>query len=161
MKIHPQIEVELAKPEHLSRIMELWESSMQFHNTIDSEFFNSNALDKDLYLTVLELSLEYQPIFILRVGDKIEGFATIEEVRIGFSHCNNIPYCKIGDFVISEIYRRRGFGKRLFNKIIKWAKKQGIRRIDLNVYAKNQQAMNFYRELGLDVNFYSMSFSMP
>lgn len=59
-------------------------------------------------------------------------------------------------FFIEEIfvlpaYRHQKIGERLFKEIEAQGKMQGVKRIDLNVWAFNEGALRFYEKLGMNV----------
>lgn len=78
---------------------------------------------------------------------------------IGGLICNletthNIPifvprkYACIENITVSSSYRHQGVGKRLIQAAQKWASKRGANMIELTVWEFNQDAANFYQELG-------------
>lgn len=52
------------------------------------------------------------------------------------------------DIFISEKYRSEGVGKKLFDELIKIAKKKNCGRLDFTVLDWNRKAMKFYNRLG-------------
>lgn len=80
---------------------------------------------------------------------KIYGAFDFEKNIIGF-----IWFYKLKDkihinyFYIDERYRRCGIGKKLIKEAYKYGKKVGIDKIDLNVYMRNINAINFYEKQG-------------
>lgn len=55
----------------------------------------------------------------------------------------------IDDIVVDKDYRHKGIGKKLYNYVLDKAKKNNIDSIELNVWAFNQSAINFYKSLGM------------
>ena len=55
---------------------------------------------------------------------------------------------EINYFSVHPIYRRKGFGSKLINKIISYCKSQNIEKIILEVSSKNNLANNFYSKFG-------------
>jgi ribosomal protein S18 acetylase RimI-like enzyme len=57
----------------------------------------------------------------------------------------------IEDIVVDNNYRRKGIGKKLYNYLQDMAIKENIDAIELNVWAFNDSAINFYESLGMSV----------
>ena len=55
----------------------------------------------------------------------------------------------IEDLVISENYRRKGIGLKIFNEIKKFAKKSSCVGISLQVLDWNKTGINFYKKIGM------------
>ena len=55
----------------------------------------------------------------------------------------------IDDIVVDKDYRHKGIGKKLYNYVLDKAKKNDIDSIELNVWAFNQNAISFYKSLGM------------
>jgi GNAT superfamily N-acetyltransferase len=58
------------------------------------------------------------------------------------------PTLYLEDLFISEKYRSEGIGKKLFDELIKIAKKKKCGRLDFTVLDWNKNAMRFYKRLG-------------
>jgi len=56
------------------------------------------------------------------------------------------------DFLISEAYRGRGFGKVLFEAIIQTAKERDLQRMDWQVLDWNQPAIKFYERYNAELD---------
>lgn len=52
------------------------------------------------------------------------------------------------DIIVTESYRRRGIGEQLFFAVMAFAKKQAVRRLEWQVLAWNEPAINFYKKHG-------------
>lgn len=70
---------------------------------------------------------------------------------------NSIPIIKkrtiyfIEDIVVDINHRKKGIGKKLYNYLLDKAKEENIDAIELNVWAFNSSAINFYESLGMSV----------
>lgn len=50
------------------------------------------------------------------------------------------------DFIVDEPYRKYGIGKKLFDEVLKVAKKRNVRRMEWQVLDWNEPAINFYKK---------------
>lgn len=57
---------------------------------------------------------------------------------------------------VKPLYRRKGWGSRLFDKVMAYAKKTGIKEVYAFVSDTNNKSLNFYKSKGADI-IYSMS----
>ena len=58
-------------------------------------------------------------------------------------------YIYIDDFCIKQAYKRKGIGKKLFNFILEYAKEQCVDSVQLNVWSFNEDAIEFYKFMGM------------
>ncbi len=63
-------------------------------------------------------------------------------------------YLEVDDFVVDKKNRRNGYGKALFNWLIKYAKKNNCCSIQLNSRLELNQAHKFYKKMGMNVSHY-------
>jgi ribosomal protein S18 acetylase RimI-like enzyme len=86
------------------------------------------------------------PHFMAKLGGEIIGWSDIIPRRHEtLRHCGTLG---IG---VEEGYRRRGIGRRLAQAAIGKAHDMGLERLELEVFARNKQAISFYKMLGFKV----------
>jgi GNAT superfamily N-acetyltransferase len=94
--------------------------------------------------------------------------AEIEGALVGFVHivvreAPDIPilvprrYGVIDNLAVEKVHQRSGVGRALMERAHAWAKGKGATSIELRVYAFNQPAMHFYRDLGYQTVSHHMS----
>ena len=122
------------KTEYLDELMEIWlETNINAHNFIEKEYWINN-------FDLVKKMLPNAEIYIFQENNVIKGFiGIIEEEYIA------------GLFVKRE-YQREGIG----HKLIEYSKSK-YKELSLNVYAKNENALNFYyknnfKALGSKIN---------
>ena len=83
------------------------------------------------------------PQFVALEGKQVIGWCDIfPHERESFAHVG-----RLGMGVLPK-YRRQGTGRRLAEKAIELAKRIGLERIELDVYASNKPAIALYKSLG-------------
>ena len=85
-------------------------------------------------------------LFVLSDG-VIAGLTTC---FINFSTFNVKPYLYIHDIIVYDIYRGKGLGKALIEKLIEISKERGYCKITLEVREDNFQAQGLYYHLGFE-----------
>ena len=56
----------------------------------------------------------------------------------------------VSRIIVKKEFRRRGYGKKLMNHIIEYAKREGYKELSLGVNLDNYIALKLYVELGFD-----------
>lgn len=65
-------------------------------------------------------------------------------------------YMAVDTLIVGKNYRQRGVGQALMHRVHQWAEAKGIHEIELNVYAFNQEAIDFYKKLGYETLYHRM-----
>lgn len=92
------------------------------------------------------------PVFVCEEESDVKGYAFC--VMQDLSHCNNLRPDKslyIDDICVDENYRRHGVGKKLYEYVVEFARKEKCFNITLNVWDKNPGAQRFYESMGMKV----------
>lgn len=87
--------------------------------------------------------------FVAEVNDVIVGeiISEIKEVKEdGIFKQRRLLF--IEDICVDKNYTRKGIGRKLCNMAKQLARKENVSSIELNVWAFNKNAINFYKELG-------------
>ena len=120
------------KQEEISLIAENYENIMkeQF------EKVGEEPITKDKYEKILKNNFRDSSMFVLEENG-IKAF---------------IWFIKEGDEIYLEevfsIEKNKGYGSRLMNFLIDYAKKKKIKRINVDVHLKNKEALHFFKSLG-------------
>lgn len=79
------------------------------------------------------------PLMLAVVGETVVGWCSVaRNYRVGFEHSGILSIGVNGD------YRGQGLGKRLLRETVERARAIGISRIELDVFASNTVAIDFY-----------------
>jgi len=85
-------------------------------------------------------------LFVLQ-DNEIAGLTTC---FINFSTFNVKPYLYIHDIIVYDVYRGKGLGKALMEKLIELSTERGYCKITLEVREDNFQAQGLYYRLGFE-----------
>ena len=84
------------------------------------------------------------PRYIALKDDKVVGWCEVlPNQGEGFKHSG-----KINTMGVSAAYRGQGIGKKLMTATLSAAEEYGMERVELLVYASNQNAIDFYQKIG-------------
>ena len=77
---------------------------------------------------------------VLEVNNNVLGYAVLSVVT---------DEAELLNICIHSNYQSQGYGKALFKHLVEYAKQHKVQKIFLEVHEANQQAVNFYRNCGL------------
>jgi ribosomal protein S18 acetylase RimI-like enzyme len=85
-------------------------------------------------------------------------------VRIMTTSCLPIiiqnRFVYIDNFCVKDSYKRNGVGKLLFQYIVDYAKSEGASSLQLSVWKFNQDAVNFYKAMGMSMRNRKMELNL-
>lgn len=129
---------------------------------LNEKIFIDNPKYDDDFITNFALTEEGKKYFEEAIERKDGYFLVAEEDNEMVGYINggtkDAPYRKSRYFEIENLgvvpeQKGKGIGKMLLEKITSWAKEHGYQKIYLNCYAKNSEALAFYRHNGyLDID---------
>lgn len=77
-------------------------------------------------------------------------FSQIKEI-LNNKIMKNRKILHIEDICVDEHYQKRGIGTKLYNQIVQLAKEKNIDNIELMVWGFNENAIKFYKKLGMSI----------
>ena len=128
-----------AAPEDMPAVLELIQELAEFEKEPDAVILTADDLIRD--------GFGENPSFICFVAEvngKIEGMALCY-YRYSTWKGKTVH---LEDLVIRKEFRQKGLGKALYTKVIEYAKKQGVKRVEWVVLDWNTPAKNFYTKSG-------------
>lgn len=81
--------------------------------------------------------------------DKIIGVLLVEKQEKSLSILKQRSVYFIDDIVVDKNSRHKGIGKKLYKYLLDKAKENNIDSVELNVWAFNKDAIEFYKSLGM------------
>jgi GNAT superfamily N-acetyltransferase len=121
---------------------------------------NAEKFDSTYNLAWIETE-NYREFFAkyLNSEDKFLLIAQMEGKMVGYvsgliypgpDYRQSMVLAELDNLLVVPEFQQQGIGKELMAKFIGWAKSKGANRLRTNVYAKNLEAMEFYKHLGLE-----------
>lgn len=92
-----------------------------------------------------------KPIFVaVDDNDEVMGYAFCVFIQhINDNILTDIKTIYIDDLCVDENIRGQHIGKKIYDFVLDYAKKEGCYNVTLNVWTKNEPAMKFYEKCGL------------
>ena len=109
-----------------------------------------------------EASLENKDMIMVgaEADDRIVGFCIVEIRRSESKALTPRISAHIKNLAVDENYRRKGIGNALYHEAVTRGKACGAEAVDLKVYSFNDNAIAFYKSLGMTVQSYTMEKSI-
>lgn len=108
---------------------------------------------KDIFVKRTNEKLRKDLINVLKNLDEIILVVENNDVIIGyvkFKYTTKVTKSIwIDEIIIDDDYKKKGYGKKLIKEVTKFAEKNNCKRIELNCWFFNRDALKFYEKLGL------------
>ncbi len=145
------MKIRRATPKDMEGINRLLHQVLMVHHNGRPDLFKKNVkkyTDAQLLEVIAD---EKRPIFVgVDETDRILGYAfCIFQRHDGDNILTDIKTLYIDDLCVDEEERGQHIGKRLYEYVLEFAKKESCYNVTLNVWACNETAKKFYESCGL------------
>src|SRR5690554_2716914 len=135
------VKIDLNNNNHSSNLLKL------LNDYMEDEMGLGKPMPKNLGPQIIG-GLKKHPAFIGFFACVNGEYAALANCNINFSSWQAMPLINIHDFVVSPVFRGKGVGLFLLNKIEAFALENGFCRINLEVRHDNTSAQKLYRKAG-------------
>jgi GNAT superfamily N-acetyltransferase len=95
---------------------------------------------------------------VLFVADLRGRVAGIAHARLTVpSSMSDERAAELSNVFVDPVVRTRGIGRALVERVARWARDQGVRRIVIKTYTQNEEALAFWEALGFRSRFVQMT----
>jgi GNAT superfamily N-acetyltransferase len=136
------VEISVATADDLPRLADLLAELF----TLETDFHP----ERDKQLRGLQLILDNPALgklFVMHIDGKVAGMAN---ALITISTAEGGRALLLEDVIVHKAYRGGGFGRKLVEHVMAWAREQGMTRVTLLADRDNRSALDFYRKLGFE-----------
>ena len=143
--------VRRAVKEDIPRILELLVQVDMVHHVGRPDLFKGPATKYDAKELEEILSDEKTPVFVCEDEEGwVAGHAfCMHKQVLGDSVLTDVKTLYIDDVCVDEKARGLGVGRKLYQAVLDYAKKESFYNVTLNVWSCNPTAMKFYEAMGL------------
>lgn len=140
----------------ISRILDLYEELIDYHLHLEPEFFKRGKQSR-IFLERI-INNDESDIVLALDNEIVVGFVLMQkEQSVNLSMLKVYSYAYLTDIFVSEGYRGHGIGQQLIHFCEQWAKQEGLDYIELNVWAKNVDAIKLYEKCGFKNRILTMN----
>ncbi|ESU19166.1 hypothetical protein FCR2A7T_25890 [Flavobacterium cauense R2A-7] len=143
-------------------IVTLWSKLMAIHKEWDADYFSETEDNINHYRNDIEYAIEdtTQVVFVAIYEDQIVGYITAGIVFFSNSYYNMDSHCEVGDIMVDTAYHNSGVGSKSLEEVKKWAAQKNVKTIQLNVFSKNQKAIDFFTKQNFQPLFSKLEFKI-
>ncbi|MBQ9765621.1 MAG: GNAT family N-acetyltransferase [Lachnospiraceae bacterium] len=144
--------VRFAEEEDVARVNELREQVNSLHVQGRPDVFKGGFCQQLQDYAKVLISGENSDIVVVERDGVICGMACVDYVRRPetlYSQARN--YYHVQEIAVDEAYRRQGVATEMLGFMNEDAKKRGLNKIELDVWAFNESAIEFYEAMGFRV----------
>ncbi len=144
--------VRFARPDELDRVNEMRRQVNDLHVAGVPSVFKPGFPDelRDHIYTIWNDPT--QRIAVAELDGRVCGFAVLHHIsRPENPFMFERDFLDIDEFCVDESVRRRGVASAMIRFIRDWAKAQGFKRLELNMWEFNREALAFYEAAGFTV----------
>ena len=140
--------VRVAQMQDLDRVAALWSAITRHHEALDPLFRMRSGAEGEL--RELLASLRRDPDAEIFVWDEDGDLPGLCIVRIDRAPpiLEEIERAEITDLGVRKDHRRRGIGRVLVRRALRWVKEGGVERVEIHVAHGNTEGQAFWRAQG-------------
>ena len=144
------MDIRFAQPEDVAGILNLLKQVGRVHHVGRPDIFRSNAQKYGASQVIAMLDSSATPIFVAVSNGKVlgYGFCIIKEHKNDPVIADHTELY-IDDLCVDESCRGKHIGKAIYEEIVRYAKMRKCYNVTLNVWSCNENAMAFYKSLGM------------
>lgn len=142
--------IRMATEADLSAIGKLLLQVLTVHERLRPDLFRRGSRKYSDEELLCILKDETRPIFVYEEDNAVLGYAFCKVVdHAGDPVTTGYKNIFVDDLCVDEAARGRGIGGELMRYVFEWARKGGAYNVTLNVWCGNEDAIRFYRALGM------------
>ena len=151
------IDIVRAEEKHVADIGKLWSELIIFHQNVDPIWTPVENPIPGFIENHLRRFMESKDGLVLVAMDEQQTIGySLSEIRRVTPGLKRETYGYIDQMAVTESYRRKGVGKKMFDEILKWFQFNDIKRLELGTTAQNLIANSFWHKQGFTVLNYTL-----
>lgn len=144
-----QINIRFAKESELVRVNELRKQVNDLHVEGKPEIFRAGFNDELRDFIYKIWKDPEQKIVVAELNGVVCGFAVLHHIhRPENPFMRERDFMDVDEFCVDKEYRRQGIATKMMSFIRNYTKEKGIKRLELNMWEFNQDALAFYEKVG-------------
>jgi GNAT superfamily N-acetyltransferase len=144
-----KIRIVNAREQNIPQIVENLKEYMDFNSDIYPYFKRGENAHVEFVKSLRSFMVSKNAqVLVALDGDMLVGHSIAEISRFPPGYCSNTDYGHILEIGVRTDHRGKGIGTMLFNRMLAWFRKNGIKRLELRTEFKNDIAQSFWRGKG-------------
>lgn len=153
--------IRLATRRDVPQIVRLWEELMDYHRERDPLFTRAHN-GSDLFHRFLEQNIDNDAacVLVAEAKDEIVGYCQGMLDRHPPALADP-DYGQVIDFMVTADHRHAGIGRRMFEALREWFRREGVRRIEVRHSTFNDEASQFWPHMGFQPYLQTLFMELP
>lgn len=142
--------IRLARAEDVERIGTLWLDMVNYHRTLDPHLFRASRSGAKMYAQRIEQRLAdpRTRVLVVEIDHDIVAYALGMIADITTDVFEPLRSGLLADIYVTPDYRRRGWGRRMVQRLMLWFRSLDVQHFEWHVSAGNSGAISFWRSIG-------------
>lgn len=145
-----------AVPQDLPAVNRLLGQVLRVHNVVRPDLFRPEGkkyTDEELLHI---FSTPDTPVYVYEKDGEVLGYVFLEIRHQDSGSLQALSSLYIDDLCVDSAHRGEGIGRILYEKALEIARERGCHNVTLHVWEGNEDALAFYRHLGMKPQYTSM-----
>ena len=145
-----------AVPQDLPAVNRLLGQVLRVHNVVRPDLFRPEGkkyTDEELLHI---FSTPDTPVYVYEKDGEVLGYLFLEIRHQDSGSLQALSSLYIDDLCVDSAHRGEGIGRILYEKALEIARERGCHNVTLHVWEGNEDALAFYRHLGMKPQYTSM-----
>lgn len=145
-----------AVPQDLPAVNRLLGQVLRVHNVVRPDLFRPEGkkyTDEELLHI---FSNPDTPVYVYEKDGEVLGYVFLEIRHQDSGSLQALSSLYIDDLCVDSAHRGEGIGRILYEKALEIARERGCHNVTLHVWEGNEDALAFYRHLGMKPQYTSM-----
>jgi ribosomal protein S18 acetylase RimI-like enzyme len=143
------MELVRAEEHHLPAIGKLWWEFMLFHQAVDTWFTpREGSVSHFLEHHVSKFMHSDNGLVLVAIENGTVVGYSLSEIQGPSPATKQDKWGYIDQMAVTESYRRRGVGEKMYTEIMAWFEFKGVSRVELELTARNYISYSFWRKHG-------------
>jgi ribosomal protein S18 acetylase RimI-like enzyme len=139
------ISLRKARLDDVDALTELWIEFIDFHQDFDS-FFSRAKKGHERFADFVRENIDNSEWLVLLAVENDKPIGYCMSAVMTYPPVFDMKlYGFIQDLAVTESHRRRGAGSRLVEETLRWFRKQGVKRVEVQVATTNPLSQAFWR----------------
>jgi ribosomal-protein-alanine N-acetyltransferase len=153
-------EITIPKLNEYNQILPIARQIRNLHCEFRADIFNS---DNPLDYTLFQKWINNKEFYVIKDDGVIAGYIIIQIQYKPSTAKKHTRRCYIDTICVDKSKQNKGYGRKLMEFAIEYAKNNNCTFFYLDVYRKNESAIQFYEKIGMahESSIYSMTLSEP
>lgn len=135
------------KKSDLESVFRLAKAMIDYHHQLDSYYKPANEFRNLKKYAEEWLKEKDTQVLVAEEAGEVIGYSRVGIIKApDYAVPKSIGF--VYDVLVAKPYRRQGVGEQLFKEALNWLKKNKVRQIELNVDARNNAGINFWKKFG-------------